>query len=448
MLMATEESRHDSKATAPAATSSKRKLPGSFSAQIGKPGQQAALQPLRLPAGCIAYAALQEEVENSCQSLLASGVPCLGFDIEWHVTYRTGEIPRPVALIQLASWLGPAAVRCHLLHIACSGITPSLSRILCSADVKKAGVGISGDAQKLMRDFGLQCAGLVDLSEEANLRMCSASSDTMPEKWSLARLAEAVLKVRIEKIQSVRTGNWEMWPLDAAQQQYAALDAYASLLLYKHLMAMPKPLREPPVLTAAAPDQAGGQDCQPLHISGLSTQGSLQPAKLSVWKLFMEQGMSIEAVAEVRHLKVDTVESYLAEAITAGRAYDWHRMRISDSVYAAVSQHASAQLRAAEEPKEADGFTGTSESSLQQQDRGLQQESVLQQSMANGDEGAGAEGVHQQEAVLPQSQAVSSDGNWEVCCAQPSQPSDAEKENCLQAADALQLERLVAQHSQ
>ena len=47
-------------------------------------------------------------------------------------------------------------------------------------------MGISGDAQKLMRDFGLQCAGLIDLSEEANLRMCSTSPDTMPEKWSLA----------------------------------------------------------------------------------------------------------------------------------------------------------------------------------------------------------------------------------------------------------------------
>ena len=53
-------------------------------------------------------------------------------------------------------------------------------------DVKKAGVGISGDGQKLMRDFGLQCAGLVDLSEEANLRMCSNPSGAMPEKWSLA----------------------------------------------------------------------------------------------------------------------------------------------------------------------------------------------------------------------------------------------------------------------
>ena len=42
-----------------------------------------------------------------------------------------------------------------------------------------------------------------------------------------------MLKVRIEKNHTLRTGNWERWPLDAAQQQYAALDAYAALLLYK-----------------------------------------------------------------------------------------------------------------------------------------------------------------------------------------------------------------------
>ena len=53
-------------------------------------------------------------------------------------------------------------------------------------DIKKAGVGINGDAQKLMRDFGLQCEGLVDLSEEANLRLCHPSSGRLPEKWSLA----------------------------------------------------------------------------------------------------------------------------------------------------------------------------------------------------------------------------------------------------------------------
>ena len=48
-----------------------------------------------------------------------------------------------------------------------------------------------------------------------------------------AGLAEALLKVCIEKNHTLRTGNWEKWPLDAAQQQYAALDAYAALLLYK-----------------------------------------------------------------------------------------------------------------------------------------------------------------------------------------------------------------------
>lgn len=46
----------------------------------------------------------------------------------------------------------------------------------------KAGVGISGDAQKLFRDFGLEMGGLVDLSEEANLRL--ADPDT--SRWSLA----------------------------------------------------------------------------------------------------------------------------------------------------------------------------------------------------------------------------------------------------------------------
>ena len=38
--------------------------------------------------GCITYAAAQEDVEHVCQSILASGVKALGFDIEWHVTYR------------------------------------------------------------------------------------------------------------------------------------------------------------------------------------------------------------------------------------------------------------------------------------------------------------------------------------------------------------------------
>ena len=147
------------------------------------------------------------------------------------------------------------------------------------------------------------------------------------------------------------------------------------------------------------------------------------------------QGMSIETIAEVRHLKLDTVESYLAEAITAGRAYDWHRMRVTDSGYAMISQHVSAQLSAAGEPKEAGRVKSTGTGVFQQE------EGVLQQSISSRGKEVGAEGSQQQEASLPQSQSLSSNSECEVCCAQPSHHSHAEKENCLQAK-SLQLERL------
>ena len=38
--------------------------------------------------GCITYVAGQEDVEHVCRSILASQVEALGFDVEWHVTYR------------------------------------------------------------------------------------------------------------------------------------------------------------------------------------------------------------------------------------------------------------------------------------------------------------------------------------------------------------------------
>lgn len=50
-------------------------------------------------------------------------------------------------------------------------------------DIHKLGVGISGDAQKLQRDFGVQCSGLVCLSEEASMRL---AKEQMPETRGLA----------------------------------------------------------------------------------------------------------------------------------------------------------------------------------------------------------------------------------------------------------------------
>ena len=55
------------------------------------------------------------------------------------------------------------------------------------------GVGISGDAHKLQRDFGVQCAGLVCLSEEANMRLCSDTNGRMTQKWSLAGIQSCLV---------------------------------------------------------------------------------------------------------------------------------------------------------------------------------------------------------------------------------------------------------------
>ena len=57
--------------------------------------------------------------------------------------------------------------------------------------------------------------------------------------------------------------------------------------------------------------------------------------------------MSVQAIADLRRLKLDTVESYLAEAMTAGKAYHWHRLHVPDNVVATVSEHALAQLASA-----------------------------------------------------------------------------------------------------
>ena len=49
--------------------------------------------------------------------------------------------------------------------------TQFLSVSVYFQEVKKVGVGISADAQKLLRDFDVQCSGIVCLAEEAGMRL-------------------------------------------------------------------------------------------------------------------------------------------------------------------------------------------------------------------------------------------------------------------------------------
>jgi ribonuclease D len=55
-------------------------------------------------------------------------------------------------------------------------------------------------------------------------------------------LIEEVLSVELPKPQHIRMGNWEQRPLSAEQQAYAALDAFASLLVHYKIEELPERL--------------------------------------------------------------------------------------------------------------------------------------------------------------------------------------------------------------
>ncbi|KAL3131058.1 hypothetical protein ABBQ38_000374 [Trebouxia sp. C0009 RCD-2024] len=316
----------------------KRKLPPSFAQQQQTHKAQAVQQGLQCK-GPIIYAYTAIEVDYHCTQLLKQGPQAVGFDIEWRVTYKPGEV-RKTALMQLCSRSQHGQYKCLLLHIAHTGLTPSLIEVLESQDIHKLGVGITGDAHKLQRDFGVQCNGLVCLSEEASMRL---TKEQMPETRGLAGLCQELLHLTLDKTNDVRCSNWETLPLSVVQKAYAATDAYAALAVYQVLQSMPV-IAAPPraAETALAPWPASPEEEAVLIVPAQQELLPLQPSKLAVYKLFIEQGLSMEAIASQRAVQLSTVQSYIAEAMAAGYTYPWHRMKVPFFMLASLCGHLRA----------------------------------------------------------------------------------------------------------
>ncbi|GAB4819179.1 hypothetical protein N2152v2_006225 [Parachlorella kessleri] len=335
---------HTHAAAAPAP--GKRKLPASFvcgptaSTAAGVVAQQL---PTLVYMGAVQYAYTAVEVDALCQLLLGSNLAHCGFDIEWLVTYQAGQTPRPVALVQLCLQ-EPAGYRCLLLHVARSGITPHLRQLLCCKDIVKVGVGAHGDSLKVQRDFGIAMEGVLDLSDYANARL--SGDGAAPQKWSLAGLTKRLMKRTLTKAQGLRCSDWEAFPLSAEQRKYAAADVFASLRAYEILEQMPVVWQ--PTALLPAPELhvhciAGGCEAEQ-QVPACSEVAPLQPAKLQVYTQHVQQGLALQQIAELRHIKEDSVQGYLAEAITAGYAYSWKRLGVPDTTLACVAALAGKLL--------------------------------------------------------------------------------------------------------
>ncbi|WP_373775681.1 3'-5' exonuclease [Porphyromonas loveana] len=149
----------------------------------------------------------------------------LGFDTETRPSFERGARPS-VALMQIAT-----ETDCFLFRLNIINIPDELQQLLENPDILKVGLSLHDDVTVIRRRRLVEPAGFVELQ-----RLCPAYGI---RDSSLQKVYAIIFGKRISKSQ--RLTNWEARRLTDAQQGYAALDAWACLRIFNHLMTLPTP---------------------------------------------------------------------------------------------------------------------------------------------------------------------------------------------------------------
>lgn len=161
-----------------------------------------------------------------------SDILVIGFDMEWPVTFlKTATITGKVALIQIC----PDLTSCYLIQISeLMQIPKELPELLAHPKIRLAGVNIKNDIRKLSKDFSnFDCEKIME-----NCIDCGVLANqilSFKQTWSMKNLVKFLLKMDINKDVKLRLSKWDQHPLSKEQLDYAATDAYASLVLYNAL---------------------------------------------------------------------------------------------------------------------------------------------------------------------------------------------------------------------
>ncbi|KAF8311245.1 hypothetical protein DL93DRAFT_1489809 [Clavulina sp. PMI_390] len=109
----------------------------------------------------------------------------VGFDVEWKPNFVKGQAENRIALAQVAD---RSAI--YLVHISLMGwkVPPRLRLILEDGTIRKAGVGIDGDKDKIRRDLGVNLAGPLELSTLAREVDPSAWTEHNAQKPATGKL--------------------------------------------------------------------------------------------------------------------------------------------------------------------------------------------------------------------------------------------------------------------
>lgn len=145
----------------------------------------------------------------------------LGFDTETRPSFKKGAL-HPMALMQISTH-----DECFLFRINKIGVPDMLKELLEDENITKIGLSIKDDFGVLRRSTDNTCPdGFVELQTMVKTYGISDSS--------LQKVYAIIFEKRISKGQ--RLSNWEATELTPAQQEYAAIDAWACLKIYDYLI--------------------------------------------------------------------------------------------------------------------------------------------------------------------------------------------------------------------
>ena len=159
------------------------------------------------------------QVKSAVTALRTS--PIVGFDTETRPCFHRGE-RHNIALLQLSTQHDA-----FLFRVNKTGVPEPLKRFLEDKTVIKIGLSTTDDFHQLSRVCDCQPAGFIELQKLVK--------EYPITDMSLQKIYAILFEKKISKGQQL--SNWEAPQLTEAQQQYAAIDAWACLQIYNHLMA-------------------------------------------------------------------------------------------------------------------------------------------------------------------------------------------------------------------
>ncbi len=149
-----------------------------------------------------------------------SGKSALGFDTETKPAFKRGQVNN-VALLQLST-----EDECFLFRLNMIGYPDELEMLMSNDKIKKIGLSLRDDFAALRKRTGRKPENFIDLQLFVDKFGI--------EDNSLQKIYAIIFNKKISKKQ--RLSNWEAKELNTAQQSYAAIDAWACLRIYNHLI--------------------------------------------------------------------------------------------------------------------------------------------------------------------------------------------------------------------